>query len=197
MYSMQEMLAIILGGGNGSRLFPLTEQRSKPAVTIAGKYLLTAPYHLACTMLERSSLENVLLAEGSCVKDAKIRHSIVGPRSQICSGAVIVDSILMGADYYDSSIDSGAQPEISLEIGRNAIISGAIIDKNACVGENAVILPFPRGTEINGDHWMVRDGIVVIPKNSSVKPGSYIGPENGNLFSGNHNVQAEGILALL
>jgi glucose-1-phosphate adenylyltransferase len=35
-----EVLAIILGGGQGSRLFPLTQLRSKPAVPIAGKYRL-------------------------------------------------------------------------------------------------------------------------------------------------------------
>ena len=34
------MLAIILGGGQGSRLFPLTQLRSKPAVPIGGKYRL-------------------------------------------------------------------------------------------------------------------------------------------------------------
>ena len=34
------VLAIILGGGQGARLFPLTESRSKPAVPIAGKYRL-------------------------------------------------------------------------------------------------------------------------------------------------------------
>jgi glucose-1-phosphate adenylyltransferase len=33
-------LAIILGGGQGSRLSPLTQSRSKPAVPIAGKYRL-------------------------------------------------------------------------------------------------------------------------------------------------------------
>src|SRR6201989_1972619 len=36
----QEMLAVILGGGAGSRLYPLTAARSKPAVPIAGKYRL-------------------------------------------------------------------------------------------------------------------------------------------------------------
>lgn len=36
----KEMLAIILGGGAGSRLAPLTSSRSKPAVPIAGKYRL-------------------------------------------------------------------------------------------------------------------------------------------------------------
>ena len=34
------MIALILGGGAGSRLFPLTEKRSKPAVSIGGKYRL-------------------------------------------------------------------------------------------------------------------------------------------------------------
>ena len=35
-----KVLAIILGGGQGSRLYPLTQDRSKPAVPIAGKYRL-------------------------------------------------------------------------------------------------------------------------------------------------------------
>jgi len=37
---MQDVLAIILGGGRGNRLFPLTLMRSKPAVPIGGKYRL-------------------------------------------------------------------------------------------------------------------------------------------------------------
>ncbi|HVB39193.1 MAG TPA: sugar phosphate nucleotidyltransferase, partial [Vicinamibacterales bacterium] len=37
---MNEVLAIILGGGRGTRLFPLTQMRSKPAVPIGGKYRL-------------------------------------------------------------------------------------------------------------------------------------------------------------
>jgi glucose-1-phosphate adenylyltransferase len=38
--AMQDVLAIILGGGRGNRLFPLTLMRSKPAVPIGGKYRL-------------------------------------------------------------------------------------------------------------------------------------------------------------
>jgi glucose-1-phosphate adenylyltransferase len=37
---MRDVLAIILGGGQGSRLYPLTHMRSKPAVPIGGKYRL-------------------------------------------------------------------------------------------------------------------------------------------------------------
>lgn len=37
---MRNVLAVILGGGKGTRLFPLTQFRSKPAVPLAGKYRL-------------------------------------------------------------------------------------------------------------------------------------------------------------
>src|SRR5579872_3810885 len=37
---MHDVLSLILGGGRGTRLFPLTQTRSKPAVPIAGKYRL-------------------------------------------------------------------------------------------------------------------------------------------------------------
>ncbi|TVQ71411.1 MAG: glucose-1-phosphate adenylyltransferase, partial [Balneolaceae bacterium] len=37
---MESTLAVILGGGAGSRLFPLTKNRSKPAVPVGGKYRL-------------------------------------------------------------------------------------------------------------------------------------------------------------
>ena len=35
-----EVLSVIMGGGQGTRLFPLTKERSKPAVPLAGKYRL-------------------------------------------------------------------------------------------------------------------------------------------------------------
>ncbi|MCA9936580.1 MAG: hypothetical protein KC415_21745, partial [Anaerolineales bacterium] len=37
---MRDVLALILGGGVGSRLYPLTRDRTKPAVPLAGKYRL-------------------------------------------------------------------------------------------------------------------------------------------------------------
>lgn len=40
MATSRKLLAVILGGGAGTRLFPLTQQRSKPAVPLGGKYRL-------------------------------------------------------------------------------------------------------------------------------------------------------------
>ncbi len=40
MLRMKDVLGLILGGGQGSRLYPLTQERSKPAVPLGGKYRL-------------------------------------------------------------------------------------------------------------------------------------------------------------
>ncbi len=36
--NVSKVLCVILGGGQGTRLFPLTKDRAKPAVPLAGKY---------------------------------------------------------------------------------------------------------------------------------------------------------------
>ena len=49
MPDMNDVLGLILGGGRGTRLYPLTEKRAKPAVPIAGKYrLIDIPISNAC-----------------------------------------------------------------------------------------------------------------------------------------------------
>ena len=40
MANMTNVLELILGGGRGTRLYPLTDKRAKPAVPLAGKYRL-------------------------------------------------------------------------------------------------------------------------------------------------------------
>src|SRR5260221_6065658 len=37
---MRNIITLVLGGGKGTRLYPLTKLRSKPAVPLAGKYRL-------------------------------------------------------------------------------------------------------------------------------------------------------------
>jgi len=137
--------------------------------------IYTHPRFLPGSIVEDSSLKDVLLAEGCQIQKAKITHSVIGLRSIIAAGAKIKDSILMGADYYTSEIDSGlATPPIG--IGANCYIEGAIIDKNARLGANVVIRPFPRGVDIATENWVVQDGIVVIPKDTVIVAGTHIEP---------------------
>ena len=139
--------------------------------------IYTHPRFLPGSSIHGSTLEDVLLAEGCRIENAEICNSIVGARSQISAGSKICDSILMGSDYYDRMQDNGTDTNVPLGIGENVHIEGAIIDKNPHIAANVIIKPFPRGTDMEGDGWVVRDGIVVVPKNTTLFSGTYIGPE--------------------
>lgn len=137
--------------------------------------IYTHPRFLPGSRITHSVLENVLLAEGCSIDDSEIHHSVIGLRSQICCNCVIRDTVMMGEDYYESP-DSTENGQVPLGIGQNCIIEGAIIDKNARIGEGTIIKPFPRGTEIDEKNWVVHDGIVVIPKNAVIEPNTHIIP---------------------
>lgn len=139
--------------------------------------IYTHPRFLPPTTLFDAQVDNAMLTEGCCIQNAKISHSVIGLRSQICGGVTIKDSILMGNDYYERDWVSEGK-HFPLQIGKNCYIEGAIIDKNARLGENVVIRPFPRGTDIDGNNWVVRDGIVVIPKGSEILPNTVIAPND-------------------
>jgi len=137
--------------------------------------IYTRSRFLPGSSIDGASLENVMLADGCHILRADISNAIIGLRSQISDGVRIINTILMGADYYDAGgPESGGIP---LGVGPNCEIEGAILDKNARLGPGVVIRHFPPGTEIDQEDWIVRDGIVVIPKNTTIPAGAYIGPE--------------------
>ena len=137
--------------------------------------IYTRPRFLPGAIISGATLHNVFLADGCRIYRAEIRDSIIGMRGHVSDGTRITDSIIMGADYYETSAVSA--DGIALGIGEDCEIQGAILDKNVRLGSGVVIHPFPRGTEIDGEDWVVRDGIVVIPKNTVLPGGTYIGPE--------------------
>ena len=138
--------------------------------------IYTRPRYLPGSLVEGSSLHNVLLAESCRISDAEICDSIIGLRSQIGRGTRIHQSILMGADYYEAIAPSDMIP---LGIGENCDIQGAILDKNVRIGPGVVIRPFSPGAEFEHRDWVVRDGIVVIPKNTTLPAGTIIAPDEG------------------
>lgn len=137
--------------------------------------IYTRPRFLPGAIIDGATLHNVLLADGSFINRAEISDSIIGLRSQIADDVRIVSSIIMGADFYD---DPNPPPhaEIPLGIGRGCQIEGAIIDKNVRMGEGVIIRPFPPGVDRDEGDWVVQDGIVVVPKSTQLRPGTYIGP---------------------
>ena len=89
---------------------------------------------------------------------------------------MIRDAVLMGADYYEGEVRTPAPDVPPIGIGDSTRIDGAIIDKNARIGSSVRIGPFPRGTDLDAEQWAVRDGIVVVPKNTIISDGTVISP---------------------
>jgi glucose-1-phosphate adenylyltransferase len=125
------------------------------------------------SIIEDSILKDVLVAEGCRIHKAEITRSVVGVRSQIRAGTHIKNCIMMGSDYYDQP---GKPNDIPLGVGPKCDIEGAILDKNVRLGKGVFIRPFPPGADVDGDGWVVRDGIVVIPKDVVIKAGTRIAP---------------------
>jgi glucose-1-phosphate adenylyltransferase len=125
-----------------------------------------------------SNMNHSIAAEGCIITNASITNSIVGVRTIIESGASLNGVICMGADFYESEAQKqqnaeGRVPNVG--IGRGTIVKGAIIDKNACIGEGCRIGidDLNRG-DGNYGHYYIVDGIIVIPKNAILYPGTVI-----------------------
>ncbi|HQK11965.1 MAG TPA: glucose-1-phosphate adenylyltransferase [Candidatus Marinimicrobia bacterium] len=126
---------------------------------------------LPASRLENCSLTQTLLADGCHIGESKISESVVGIRTIIQKGTTIEKCVIMGADYFEQ-----VQPEGSpqLGIGQNCVIKNAIIDKNARIGNNVQIVNRDQLKEYDSELYSIRDGIVVIPKNTTIPEGMII-----------------------
>jgi glucose-1-phosphate adenylyltransferase len=122
-------------------------------------------------------IEQSIVAEGSLIDRAAIKHSVIGVRSRVSPGAVIEESVVMGADYYESDQDvlsMGAAGKIPVGIGPRSIIKGAILDKNARIGADVKIVNEKAVKEAEGPNYVIRDGIVIVFKNGEIPSGTVI-----------------------
>ena len=132
------------------------------------------PRFLPASIVRSSQIDRSLIADGCTIEKSTIEHSIIGIRSVIDADTVLKDVILMGADEYQADIVKEREDPPYIGIGRGCNIQRAIIDKNARIGDNVVISPEGKDEEVNGEGFYIRDGIVVIPKNSVIASGTRI-----------------------
>jgi glucose-1-phosphate adenylyltransferase len=133
--------------------------------------VFTRPRFLPSARVYNCKIERSLISEGSIIHDADIKNSIVGLRAIIGKGCRISRTVLMGADYYENP---GSSDAINIGIGDGTHIDKAIVDKNARIGRNVSISNVKGLKNFDGDNYFVRDGIVIIPKNAVIKPGTKI-----------------------
>ena len=133
--------------------------------------------NLPGSKLNNCSIHQSILAEGCIINGSDIKHSIIGVRSRIGNGTTIKYSIIMGADYFETIEqleDNTAKKIPNVGIGNHCTIINAIIDKDVRIGDNVSIINAHNLQEKDDDNYVIRDGIIVIPKGAWIRNGTVI-----------------------
>jgi hypothetical protein len=109
------------------------------------------------------------------------------PVEQICrkvrgshDRTIVTDSYMMGADFYETreQLEENMRENIpNIGIGENTSIAGAIIDKNARIGNHVSIGNSGECADGDGEIFYVRDHIVVIPGGAIIPDGTIVGKD--------------------
>ncbi|NJN31036.1 MAG: glucose-1-phosphate adenylyltransferase [Synechococcales cyanobacterium RM1_1_8] len=158
----------------------LTQQPSPPFSFYDEKApIYTRSRFLPASKMWDCQITESMVSEGCILKECRIHHSVLGVRSRIGSGSVVQDSMVMGCDYYQSPSGRGQGADgvqVPLGIGENTTIRGAIIDKNACIGNDVQIINRDRVQEAQREEegFYIRSGIIVVQKNAVIPDGTLI-----------------------
>jgi len=140
-----------------------------------GAPIYTRPRMLPASVVSETSISRSIISDGCIIhRGTRIDRCILGVRSIIQPGTTLQNTIVMGADYYERDAAPAADGLPPIGIGTECHIDSAIIDKNARIGDRVVISPQGKAKDFDGNGFYLRDGIVVVPKNSVIAPGTWI-----------------------
>ncbi len=135
--------------------------------------IYSRPRFLPPTRMDDATIRQSLIADGCVIEPgAVIENSVIGLRCHIGRNCEIRNSILMGADYYETPDQLDAGNGLAIGIGTGSKIDGAIIDKNCRIGQNVNIAAqnSDESREVT-DSVMISDGVVVVEKGGTLPDG--------------------------
>jgi glucose-1-phosphate adenylyltransferase len=140
------------------------------------KIVYTRSRMLPPAKVSGTTLEKTIIADGSIISASRIENSVIGIRTRIGQGTTVVNTYIMGSDYYETLDEmnlaySKGLPKLG--IGERSYIRNAIIDKNCRIGDDVRINGGPHLP--NSDHslYTVKDGIVVVKK-GAILPNGFV-----------------------
>jgi glucose-1-phosphate adenylyltransferase len=140
--------------------------------------IYTRMRYLPASRVHNASLDQCLLGDGCLVQDgAKIQRCILGIRTRIGPNVSLRDTVIIGADYFETPADVADNQRRgipNLGVGAGTVIENAILDKDARVGANVRIANQDKIQNAEGKNYVIREGIVVIPKGAIVLDGTVI-----------------------
>ncbi|KAL9663017.1 hypothetical protein QQ045_027854 [Rhodiola kirilowii] len=141
--------------------------------------IFTSPRFLPPTKIDKCRIVDAIISHGCFLRECDIRHSIVGERSRLDFGVELKDTLMMGADYYQTESEIAAllaEGKVPIGIGSNTKIRNCIIDKNAKIGKNVLIMNKDGVQEGDRaeDGFYIRSGITIIMEKATIPDGSVI-----------------------
>jgi glucose-1-phosphate adenylyltransferase len=121
-----------------------------------------------------TTLEKTIIAEGCIINASRLEQCLVGIRSRIGYGTTIVNSYIMGNDYYQTldEIETSAIKGIPLMgIGSRCYIKNALVDKNCRIGDDVRINGGDHLADADHPLYTIKDGIVVVKKGAVIPSG--------------------------
>ena len=135
------------------------------------------PRFLPASRIDGCTIERTVVADGCRLYEADIEDCSVGLRSIVRPGTRLRQVVMMGADFYEDEAQKAENRRLErppVGIGNGSSIERAIIDKNARIGKGVVIRSHEGEPDVDEESYAVRDGIVVIPKNTVIPDGTII-----------------------
>ncbi len=153
----------------------LTDDIPKFDLYDKNKRIYTRARMLPTSKVSGTTLNKTIIAEGCIIQAAKIERSVIGIRSRIGNESTVINTYMMGNDYYESLEEINKNKiGILMGIGERCFIKNAIIDKNCRIGDDVRINGGTRLIDIETDTYVIRDGIVVVKKNAVIPKGFVI-----------------------
>lgn len=124
-----------------------------------------------------TTLEKTVIAEGSIINASRVDKCVIGIRSRIGHGSTVINTYIMGSDYYETLTDIAkdkAQGIPLLGIGNRCYINNAILDKNCRIGDDVRINGGIHLENTDQPLYTIKDGIVVVKKGAIIPNGFVI-----------------------
>ena len=137
------------------------------------KRIYTRARMLPTTKIAGTILDETVIAEGCIISAGKIEKSVIGIRSRIGDESTVINTYMMGNDYYQTLDDINTPKINNLGIGERCFIKNAILDKNCSIGDD-VRINGEKLKDTETDTYVVKEGIVVIKKNAVIPNGTVI-----------------------
>ena len=139
------------------------------------KRIYTRARMLPTTKVTGTTLEKAVIADGCIIHAAKIERSVIGIRSRIGEDSTVINTYMMGCDYYETLQDmEDSRIDVLMGIGERCFIKNAIVDKNCRIGDDVRINGGTHLEDTETEAYVIRDGIVVIKKDAVIPKGFVI-----------------------